>query len=48
MKLFYSFCNKFKINQNEMNFEKYLFNLILLDYDLLIYINSIIVNSMES
>ena len=40
-----SFCNKFKFNQNEINFGKYLLNLTLLDYDLLKYSNSIIANS---
>ena len=40
-----SFCNKFKFNENEINFGKYLLNLTLLDYDLLKYSNSIIANS---
>ena len=42
---FLSFCNKFKFNQNEINYGKYLLNLTLLDYDLLKYSNSIIANS---
>ena len=36
---------KFKFNKNEINYGKYFLNLTLLDYDLLKYSNSIIINS---